>query len=226
MLYADKNALRTRLKVSLLVIRQQELVFYTNNCISIGTNALLLASFAWWGLTEPPFDELGNDAVQTGYLVITAVMMAFQLLAAINSTLSALLGPALAIRGPDGAMHTAVDAMITHYRFTYVCFAGGILFLQLSATGFLWMLFTADIAVPATASIGIGAIITWTSAWRVYRLFRPQDGEMVSGEFSGAPEEIADSMALPAEKLRRGAPPAQPAAAAGAPAQAPFGPRR
>jgi hypothetical protein len=139
MLYADKHALRTRLKVSLLVIRQRELEFYTTNCIAIGTNALFLASFAWWGLTEPPFDEQGNDVVQTVYLVLTAMIMALELLATITSTLVSILGPALAIRGPDGAMHTAVDSMVTHYRFTFVCFALGLVFFHLSAISFIHM---------------------------------------------------------------------------------------
>lgn len=153
MLYADKNALRTRLKVRLLHIRQHELTFYTNNCINIGTNALFFASFAWWGLTEPPFDELGNDVVQTAYLGITALNMALQLLATINSTLCSLLGPALAIRGPDGAMHKAVDGMRTHYRFTLACFAVGIFLFQVSALAYVWMIFTWGESASAACSL-------------------------------------------------------------------------
>tara|TARA_B100000524_G_C23515709_1_gene322267 strand:- start:362 stop:574 length:213 start_codon:yes stop_codon:yes gene_type:complete len=52
MLYADKNALRTQLKVNMLRIRERELQYYTNNCLSISTSAALLAGFAWYGLTE------------------------------------------------------------------------------------------------------------------------------------------------------------------------------
>ena len=52
MLYADKNALRTQLKVQMLRIREKELMYYTNNCLSISTSAALLAGFAWYGLTE------------------------------------------------------------------------------------------------------------------------------------------------------------------------------
>jgi hypothetical protein len=57
MLYADKNALRTQLKVQMLRIREKELMYYTNNCLSISTSAALLAGFAWYGLTEVPFEE-------------------------------------------------------------------------------------------------------------------------------------------------------------------------
>lgn len=57
--------------------------------------------------------------------------------------------------------------------------------------------------MPASCSIGIGSAIQWVSAWQVYRLLRLKDDAMVTGDFSGEPEEIADSMALPPEKLRR-----------------------
>ena len=51
MLYADKRALQTNLKVNLLAIRERELVFYTNNSLAIGTQAAMFAGFAFAGLT-------------------------------------------------------------------------------------------------------------------------------------------------------------------------------
>ncbi|KAJ1620853.1 hypothetical protein T492DRAFT_847479 [Pavlovales sp. CCMP2436] len=203
MLYADKHALRTRLKVSLLVIRHRELQFYTKNCIAIGTNALFLASFAWWGLTEPAFDELGGDMVQTVYLVITAMIMALELLATVTSTLVAILGPALAIRGPDGAMHTAVDCMVSHYRFTFVCFALGLVFFQLSVISFMHMQYTPEISGPISVAVIIGTLYMLTSSWRIYSLLKLRAQTMVTGDFAGGPDEIADSMALPPHELTR-----------------------
>ena len=50
MLLADKRALETNLKVSLLSIREKELNFYTNNCLAIGTQSALLAGFAYAAL--------------------------------------------------------------------------------------------------------------------------------------------------------------------------------
>ena len=46
MLYADKRALETNLKVNLLAIREKELIYYAQNCNAIGTQAALLAGFA------------------------------------------------------------------------------------------------------------------------------------------------------------------------------------
>lgn len=45
----------------------------------------------------------------------------------VNATLCAILGPGLALRGPDGSMHTAVNGMMTHYKFTLMCFATGLI---------------------------------------------------------------------------------------------------
>ncbi|KAJ1624147.1 hypothetical protein T492DRAFT_1148118 [Pavlovales sp. CCMP2436] len=177
MLHAQKDALRTQLKASLVYIRQLELQFYTNNCSAIGTNALFLTSFAWWGLIETTIPESldhANEASKTVYLVITAMIMMFELQAAVSSTLVAILGPALALRGPDGAMHTAIDGMITHYRFTLACFALGLFFIQLSVISFMHM-----------------------------HLLRLRAETMVTGDFAGGQSEVADSMALPPHELAK-----------------------
>lgn len=142
MLYADKNALRTNLKVNLLRIRERELTFYTNNCLSISTQAALLAGFAWFGLTEVPWEPDANEIVQSVYLVVTTLIMGLQMLTVVNATLVAILGPGLALRGPDGSMHKAVDGMMTHYRFTFACFSLGLLCFNFSALLYHWMQFT------------------------------------------------------------------------------------
>ena len=102
MLFADKNALRTQLKVNMLRIRERELTYYTNNCLAISTSSALLAGFAWYGLTEVPFDSNSDAAIQTMYLVVTTLIMGLELLTVVNATLCAILGPGLALRGPDG----------------------------------------------------------------------------------------------------------------------------
>ena len=47
MLYADKQALETDLKVSLLAIRDRELNFYVQNLRSIATQAGVMSGFAY-----------------------------------------------------------------------------------------------------------------------------------------------------------------------------------
>ena len=63
-----------------------------------------------------PFESDANVVIQTAYLVVTTLIMGLELLTVVNATLCAILGPGLALRGPDGSMHTAVAGMMTHYR--------------------------------------------------------------------------------------------------------------
>ena len=69
MLYADKAALETSLKVQLLEIREKELNFYTNNCQNIGTQAAMLAGFAFAGMMQPLPDE--PEALRVLFLIST-----------------------------------------------------------------------------------------------------------------------------------------------------------
>jgi len=184
MLYADKNALRTALKVSMLRIRERELLYYTNNCLSISTSAALLAGFAWYGLTEVPFDEGANVYTQTLYLVVTTLIMGLELLTVVNATLCAILGPGLALRGPDGSMHDAVQGMMIHYRFTLACFTGGIIFFMVSALLYAWMQFSWELAVPMTLVIIYFLHKINGYFWRIYNRFKLPADNVVTGAFN------------------------------------------
>ena len=136
----------------------------------------LLAGFAWYGLTEVPFDLEANvvraralfcggsgqlalsraphpcsvpcvsQVIQTLYLVVTTLIMGLELLTVVNATLCAILGPGLALRGPDGSMHNAVNGMMTHYKFTFACFTCGLLCFHISALLYAWMQFEWELA--------------------------------------------------------------------------------
>mmetsp|Transcript_19055 Transcript_19055/g.51187 ORF Transcript_19055/g.51187 Transcript_19055/m.51187 type:complete len:189 (-) Transcript_19055:524-1090(-) len=188
MLYADKNALRTNLKVNLLRIRERELNFYTNNCLSISTQAALLAGFAWFGLTEVPFDEDASETVQMVYLVVTTLIMGLEMLTVVNATLCAILGPGLALRGPDGSMHKAVDGMMTHYRFTFACFSLGLLCFQFSAALYGWMQFTWEFALPHSILLFVMVNVMYRGGRRIYGMFKLSADTIVTGEFDGNEE--------------------------------------
>ena len=121
MLWADKRALETNLKLSLLQIRERELNFYTNNCMSIATVSSLLAGFAYAALM--PGISLGDATgvaahsyvVRLLYLICAISALGFQLITVVSATLLSMLGPGLALRGPDGSMHTAVDGMVNEF---------------------------------------------------------------------------------------------------------------
>ena len=102
---------------------------------------------------------------------MTTLIMGLELLTVVNATLCAILGPGLALRGPDGSMHTAVRArprrrppalprrvrvrpqvngMMTHYKFTLACFTAGLICFMFSALLYGWMQFDWSLALPMT----------------------------------------------------------------------------
>lgn len=134
MLLADKRALETNLKVSLLSIREKELNYYTSNCIAIGTQSALLAGFAYAAL-QTTVDK--NPVwVHMIYLICSVASLGFQLVAVVSTTLLAMIGPGLALRGPDGSMHTAVDNMIGEYRNAFFAYLKGLLALHGAAIAY------------------------------------------------------------------------------------------
>jgi len=205
MLFADKNALRTQLKVNMLRIRERELTYYTNNCLAISTSSALLAGFAWYGLTEVPFDSNADATIQTLYLVVTTLIMGLELLTVVNATLCAILGPGLALRGPDGSMHNAVNGMAVHYRFTLACFTLGLVCFMISALLYGWMQFDWTLALPVTLLLAYFLFILQRYCWRIYKRFRLPADLAVSGAFNvgGQVDEDQPGSGPSAEELAK-----------------------
>ena len=71
-----------------------------------------------------------------------------QLIAVMNTTLLSMMGPGLALRGPDGSMHPAVEGMVFEYNTAYICFVLGLIAFHFSAALFAWLMFTWCAAAP------------------------------------------------------------------------------
>jgi hypothetical protein len=174
MLWADKRALETNLKLSLLQIRERELNFYTNNCLAISTQSALLAGFAYAALM--PGISLGDAggvaahvyAVKLMYLTCAVSALGLQLITVVSTTLLSMLGPGLALRGPDGSMHTAVDGMVDEYRNAFYTFLFGMLATLAAGALYCWLMFPAMEASILTSMI---LLITWAIVRYIRRLF-------------------------------------------------------
>ena len=215
MLFADKRALETNLKVGLLQIREKELNFYTQNCLAVCTQAALLAGFAYSGLTQVSIPEEANFWVRLLYISATVMARCFEIIAVLNTTLLAIVGPGLALRGPDGSMHPAVDGMMAEYKHALSCFKLGLVCFHFSAGLFGWIMFgcapppAAPAAPPAAARAprrtdppthhhagGVAlcaSLVVLVSlyfllryAMRVYQRFRLPTDEVVTGRFEGS----------------------------------------
>lgn len=183
MLFADKRALETNLQVSLLKIREKELQFYTQNCIAIGTQAALLSGFAYNGIIQVDIPTESSDWLKTMYLCVTTAAMGFELIAVLNSTLCSMLGPGLALRGPDGSMHRAVDGLMLEYRLTFLFFTAGLVAFHVSALLFAWLEFSWPVALAMTLALLMFIYGMYRYWLRIYSRFALSSDRMITGRF-------------------------------------------
>mmetsp|Transcript_25781 Transcript_25781/g.60183 ORF Transcript_25781/g.60183 Transcript_25781/m.60183 type:complete len:248 (-) Transcript_25781:565-1308(-) len=191
MLYADKRALETNLKVSLLAIREKELNFYVSNCQSIGTQAAMLAGFAFAGLMQPLPPE--PEVLRVLFLMSTVSALGLQLVTVVTTTLLSMLAPGLALRGPDGAMHAAVDGMIDEYRLGFYTFLFGLLFIHGAAIFFVWLAFPLMEAVVLTTCLMFSLFMMYRYIRKMFVTFALPKDTLDSGKFEGA-EAVAAGM--------------------------------
>ena len=150
MLLADKLDLQNKLKLNILQIEERELNYYTQNAMTVGTQAALLAGFAYSGLTQVAIPLDSDYVLKLLYLITTTTAMCLELIAVMSTTLLAMMGPGLALRGPDGSMHPAVDGMMDEYKQAYLNFFLGLIAFHLSAAIFGWLTFSCARADTAS----------------------------------------------------------------------------
>lgn len=142
MLWADKRALEHRVRVNMLQIRERELQFYSANLQSIGLQAAFLAGFLYPAIIYIVIPEGKDEILVTVYLCVTATAFGLHMLALVNAMMCAMLAPGLALRGPDGAMHRALDDLLQEYRLTFFLFVLGIVAYGVSSVLLCFVLFT------------------------------------------------------------------------------------
>merc|ERR1712185_61096 len=107
--------------------------------MTVGTQAALLAGFAFTGVIEAPWDyleELDVPEYLTALCVCSTLFgMLFQILAIVKSVQISILGPGLALRGSEGSMTRALSVMRHEQRRLHWQFYIGIFFFHM-ATGF------------------------------------------------------------------------------------------
>tara|TARA_B110001452_G_scaffold70454_1_gene56911 strand:+ start:400 stop:915 length:516 start_codon:yes stop_codon:yes gene_type:complete len=122
------------------------------------------------------------------YMLTTTTAMGFELIAVMNTTLLSMVGPGLALRGPDGSMHPAVDGMMIEYRLAFYSFFAGLVSFHLSAALFGWLMFWPDhwmVALWLSLTIVASLYALLRYATRVYMRFRLPSQEVITGRFTG-----------------------------------------
>ena len=138
MLHAQKANLQTNLRQRLLAIRERELDYYTDINRNIGNQAALIAGFAYSGiryhyLVERQHSWQLSDGDSLEEVVFTSLLtmaMGCGLQTVLIAMLVAMLGPSLALRGGDGALHDAVKGMQAWTSAVLVLFLLSLFLLQ------------------------------------------------------------------------------------------------
>lgn len=146
MIQAKKDQLANNLRQSLVNIRERELEYYTNNCRNIGNQAALLSGLAYSGIRyhyllerQQSWHITGTDSLEeTVFLTLLSVTLGCALQTVFVSMLVAMLGPNLALRGPDESLHDAVAGMHQWNTVILALFMTTLGLLQLSVFSFMY----------------------------------------------------------------------------------------
>jgi hypothetical protein len=186
MLFADKRKLESGTKVRLNAIREKELDYYVQNCRAMGLASALLSGFAWAGLTQVAIPVDKPYVLKLSYQMVTGTSMCLELIAVMNTTLLSMLGPGLALRGPEGAMHPAVDGMVEEYQLAYFNFVLGLVFFHGSAAIYPWLSEHWAVSIIVSAVVAFSLHLLLRFAARVHARFKLDESEaVVTGRFTG-----------------------------------------
>ncbi len=188
MLLADKRDLQNSLKLSLLQIEEKELNFYTTNCHTVGTQAALLAGFGFAALIE---SRSGNESFTTGmyetmdsngnilrapveahivplrvtWFCVTVIAMCLEIFAVVKAMQLSILGPGLALRGPEGSMTRALVVMRVEYKKVHNLFYAGLGFFLASVGLYTWAMFSH--VLGRALAITVVLLVVGSAIWMV-----------------------------------------------------------
>jgi len=206
MLHAKKVALQNVLRQRLVAIRERELLYYTDNCRNIGNGAAIISGLAYSGIRYHYLLErntnynsessLQNSFEEALFLSLLTVTLGCSLQTVFISMLVALFGPQLALRGPDGSLHDAVEGMHRWNSVIIALFMTSLILLQLSA--FSLMYGHSQLSMTCRAFL-LGAVATSLLACLHYmrktirRLSLPKEMRVSGAFFAHTPDDPISS---------------------------------
>lgn len=130
MLAADKLQLQSAMKQQAVSLKEKEFNLHHSNFMTVGTQAAVLAGLDITMLIEfSPRDAVNheyNRILQLIYYTMITAAFCMNLRVVAQTTLLSVLGAGLALRGPDGSMMTATDALYQERKVVFGCFAFGL----------------------------------------------------------------------------------------------------
>lgn len=130
MLAADKLQLQSAMKQQAVSLKEKEFNLHHSNFMTVGTQAAVLAGLDITMLIEfSPRDAVNheyNRLLQLIYYTMMTAAFCMNLRVVAQTTMLSVLGASLALRGPDGSMMVATDALYQERRIVFGCFAFGL----------------------------------------------------------------------------------------------------
>lgn len=154
MLQLSKNQAVIDLSMEKAEIRQMELDWLTTNYDTMAVQAAMFAGFAFEQITQP-VTEGTQVWMEVSYIVLTCLVLGFELCVCMTCTFCVIFGTGLALRGPHGAqsIHTATDNMEKEQKFVFTQFLIGILGYLLSNVLKMWIYFRPRIAITVSVPL-------------------------------------------------------------------------
>jgi len=199
MLYADKLALANQARVRMLEIREREVELYVRNSRALSLQCAALAGVAQQAMVYTKFGYFQNASrvAQGFYAVSIGSLLGLGILGVFVLTLTAMLGPGLALRGPNGSMHIAIDAIVAEYRQGLLLYGGALtvfhgLLLSYAWGDFDWVLTKVGVTVVGVCSYSLVV----RHAWKVVGFYHSD--ELHSGAFQPLedPTSTADARGM------------------------------
>jgi hypothetical protein len=208
MIQASKDELEMELQVSFAEIRKREMTFYATNCRSIGTQAALIAAFAYSGITvDLPGLHLRGQVLKALYLACVTSAMGFAFTALINSMMASMLGPGYALRGPEGAYHHATESMMYEYKLVAINLLLAMNMFYLAAFAYVFLAFPLSLSLPVFCMMVVFYQRTIVYSLTVMNRFRLPTGFAISGRINMdgtiTPYTALSPLALELDVLRR-----------------------
>ena len=171
------------MQVKTLEIRYKELDFWKNTFTTMAGQSAMLTGFAYGGLSLD--SEKKSWLINFGYLGCTTSAMGFGLLTIVIASLCGMLGPGLALRGPEGpsSVHKAVDTMKDESVLCFIFFMCQLLFFHLSSFLLMWMLYPTNVAVIVNVVLAIFLVMFVYNGVTIFSKLHVSSEDAISGKF-------------------------------------------
>ena len=191
MLWADKLAVETDLHQELAKLRERELNFQIYNFNQLGIVSSVLIGAVSLVMQTQQHNREQNLILFGTFEVFAVLALGAFTTVNIGALLLTVLAPRLALHGPPGSVHRAVEELHHHRAVSGGFFVLGLCMFFVTIALHPWIYFPATVALPVSLAVAGSATILWLSARSIFHRLRLPPGTEVRGYFGvSAPREL------------------------------------